>query len=320
MNESALLPAELEAIQAAIREAAVPAPRVQTRPLPISPIDRAMAMARAELLELATRWAETAPRMLKALLPGTWQVRVTDIELVEGAAGVAELRGGWTAAAQLRGAATAHGDGPSAAMALAIHGAVIEATAARRCGDARSREGSGPVRRQPTAAAVRLFDPTGQAVLESWLAAWNARGVGALAALPSTLPPAALDTMAGHVELLRITLAWSGSVQGRCQVLVVPSALVPLPQEPTPADTHAALERLAEVPVEISVELGTLRLALDQLRRLQPGACFALPTFVDAQVPIFVGGVLKAWGTPVVHRGVLAVTVEQVVGERGGSR
>jgi flagellar motor switch/type III secretory pathway protein FliN len=80
------------------------------------------------------------------------------------------------------------------------------------------------------------------------------------------------------------------------------------------------LARLAEVPVEVTVQLGTLRIAFEQLRRLQPGTSFALPTFIDARVPIFVGGVLKAWGTPVVHRGVLSVAVEQVVEGRGGAR
>jgi flagellar motor switch/type III secretory pathway protein FliN len=286
-----------------------------------------MSLARAELLELASHWAESAPRALRAQLPGAWQVRVIEIELVESALAMEELEGGWVAEAR-RG-----GHGPlSPVLALAIHGGIIEATAARRCGDARGREGSGPVRRPPTAAAVRLFDPTGHAVLESWLAAWNRRGQGELVASPAlpgalsasrargATPEPRLGELGGRGELLRVTLAWSGSVQGRCQVVVAPAALVPLIEEAGPADPQAALERLAEVQVELSVELGTLQLALDQLRRLQPGACFTLPTFVDAPVPIFVGGVLKAWGTPVVHRGVLAVAVEQVVGGRGGAR
>lgn len=307
MNESALVPAELEAIQAAIREAVgpAPAPRVQTCPLPIAPVDRSMSLARAALLELASRWAEAAPRWLKTQLPGAWQLRVTDIELVEGAQVAAELRGGWVAVARAGGVA---------ALALAVHGAMIEAVAARRCGDERGR---GEPRRTPSAAALRLFDPTGRVVMESWLDAWKLRGAGELTAAAGA---AALGELTGSGELLRVSLAWSGSVQGRCQVVVAPAALVPRAEDMAPADASAALQRLAEVPIELSVELGTLRMPFDQLRRLQPGACFALPTFVDSQVPIFVGGVLKAWGTPVVHRGVLAVTVEQVVGERGGGR
>lgn len=299
VNESALVPAELEAIQAAIREVSVPL-RAQTRPIPLMPVDRSMSLARAELIELASRWAEEAPRALRGLLPGSWQLRVTDIELVESGA-AAEVRGGWLVAG--------HSGGPAGVL-LAIQGAVIEAVAARRCGDGRGR---GDHRRPPSAAALRLFEATGWAVMESWMAVWKGPG---RKELHPTRAPEAIDQVVSRPELLRISLAWTGSVQGRCQVYVAPSALVPQGAEVAAVDPRAALERLANVPVELRVELGTLRLGLDQLRLLQPGACFALPTFVDARVPVYVGGVLKAWGTPVIHRGVLAVAIEEVVGMR----
>lgn len=297
MNESALVPAELEAIAAAIREVSVP-PRAQTRPIPLPPADRAMALSRAELLELASRWAEEAPRLLKHQLPGVWQVRVTDIELIDGAAMKAELREGWVGG----------GKGKAPVMAVAIHGQVIEAVAARRCGDRGRVDG----RRAPSAASLRLFDGTGWAMVASWLEMWRApeREELLAARAPELLP------MTGQ-ELLRVTLLLSGAVQGRLEVMVVPSALASMPVA-QPLSPRAAMERLAEVEVEVRVELGTLQLALEELRQLQPGACFALPTFVDSRVPVFVGGVLKAWGTPVVHRGVMAVAIEQVVGEQTG--
>lgn len=299
MNESALVPAELEAIQAAIREVSVPL-RAQTRPIPLMPVDRAMSLARAELIELASRWAEEAPRALRGQLPGSWQVRVTDIELVESGAG-AEVRGGWLVAGHTGG---------TAGFLMAIQGAVIEAVAARRCGDGRGR---GDNRRPPSPAALRLFEATGWAVMESWMAVWKSP---ARKDLHPTRAAAAIEQVVSRPELLRISLSWSGSVQGKCQVYVAPSALVPPETELAPAEPRAALERLAEVPVDLYVELGTLRLGLDQVRHLQPGACFALPTFIDSRVPIYVSGVLKAWGTPVIHRGVLAVAIEEVVGAR----
>lgn len=301
MNESALVPAELEAIAAAIREVSLP-PRAQTRPIPLPPADRAMAVSRAELLELASRWAEEAPRLLKPLLAGSWQVRVTDIELIDGARAKAELRDGWVGG----------GKAGEPLLAVSIHGAIIEAVAARRCGDTRARiEG----RRPPSPAARRLFDSTGWALVESWLELWKAPG-------RATLAPAREDELTGMLalpELLRVSLAWSGALQGRLEILVVPSALADLPAA-APLSTAAAMEHLAEVEVEVRVELGALQLGLDELRQLQPGDCFALPTFVDSRVPVFIGGVLKAWGTPVVHRGVMAVAIEQVVGERTGDR
>ncbi len=305
VNESALVPAELEAIAAAIREVAIP-PRAQTRPIPLPPADRAMSIARAELLELAGHWAEAAPRLLKGQLPGAWQVRVTDIELLERAdrnadSPAAGLRGGWCAGASTQA-------GP--VMVVAVHGALIEAVAARRCGDERGR---GEPRRAPSAAALRLFDPTGWAIVEGWLAAWKGQGRGELR---PTREPDELETLMERPCLLRVELAWSGAVQGRCSVYVAPSALAPM-AEPLPVDAREAMQRLAEVQVELRVELGTLPMGLEQLRLLQPGACFALPTFIDSRVPVFVGGVLKAWGVPVVHRGVLAVAIEQVIGCRG---
>jgi flagellar motor switch/type III secretory pathway protein FliN len=299
VNESALVPAELEAIQAAIREVSVPL-RAQTRPIPLMPVDRVMSTARAELIELASRWAEEAPRALRGQLPGAWQVRVTDIELVESGAG-AQGRGEWLVAGHTGGAA---------AFLLSIHGALIEAVAARRCGDGRGR---GDNRRPPSPAALQLFEATGWAVMESWMAVWKSP---VRKELHPTRAAAAIEQVVSRPELLRISLSWSGSVQGKCQVYVAPSALVPPGDELVPGGSRAVLDRLADVSVELCVELGTLRLGLDQVRHLQPGACFALQTFIDSRVPVYVGGVLKAWGTPVIHRGVLAVAIEEVVGAR----
>ncbi len=294
VNESALVPAELEAIAAAIREVSLP-PRAQTRPIPLSPADRAMAVSRAELLELASRWAEEAPGLFKAQLAGAWQTRVTNIELVDGARAKAELRGGWVGGGK---------DG-TPLLAVSIHGAIIEAVAARRCGDGRARVDG---RRPPSPAARRLFDATGWALVASWLKLWKAPGRGELS-------PAREDELAAmftRPELLRVSLAWSGAVQGRLEILVVPSALADGPAAALTA--LAAMEHLAEVEVEVRVELGALKLGREELRQLHPGDCFVLPTFVDARVPVFIGGVLKAWGRPVVHRGVMAVAIEQVVG------
>jgi len=74
---------------------------------------------------------------------------------------------------------------------------------------------------------------------------------------------------------------------------------------------------LANVPIEVIVELGTLRMSLSELRRLENGATFALSGFVDSRVPVYCGGALKAWGKPVVCRGVLAVQIESVIHDQG---
>jgi flagellar motor switch/type III secretory pathway protein FliN len=57
---------------------------------------------------------------------------------------------------------------------------------------------------------------------------------------------------------------------------------------------------------------------MSELRKLGPGSQLALPVFVDDPLPIYCGDVLKAWGRPVVSRGVLAVEVAALAVPGGG--
>ena len=54
-----------------------------------------------------------------------------------------------------------------------------------------------------------------------------------------------------------------------------------------------------------------------ELRALDPGTTLTLPGFVDSRVPVFCEGTLKAWGRPVVSRGVLAVQIVSIVHGQG---
>jgi flagellar motor switch/type III secretory pathway protein FliN len=303
VNASALIPAELEAIQAAIREVALPrgAPFGARHP---NPAERVAATAR--LLELARHWAGTAPTTLRGHLPSPSQVRVEGVEFVEGRAARAQVHGAWLAAARVD---------QDPALVIAIHGSVIETIAARRCGDSIERTEACPAPAVPSAVALRLFEPAGWAVLQSWAVAWMTMGLGEL--VPTRAATDIADLLDGD-SLLRVSIAWSGRGHGRCVLYVAPAALVEKSQWPPNDDAvREVLDLLAQAPVEVRVELGALRLTLDELAQMQPGSTFALPTFVDSRVPVFVGGVLKAWGIPVIHRGVLAISVEQVVGARG---
>ena len=82
-------------------------------------------------------------------------------------------------------------------------------------------------------------------------------------------------------------------------------------------DALLVANALSNVPVEVVVELGTLQLRLSQLRKLEHGATFTLQGFVDSLVPVYCGGVLKAWARPVVCRGVLAVRIVSIVHGQG---
>ena len=61
-----------------------------------------------------------------------------------------------------------------------------------------------------------------------------------------------------------------------------------------------------------------MMIPMSELRRLGPGSQLTLPVFVDDPLPIYCGDVLKAWGRPVVTRGVLAVEVAALAVPGGG--
>jgi flagellar motor switch protein FliN len=304
VNESALIPAEIEAIQAAIRE--VPslhrgvATAVQR---PLSASSRIAAADRQFLFELIDRWVADASDVVRFHETGECQVAVVDVEIVEGATARAEVLGAWLGAA--RGSEKVE-------MLIAIHGAIIAHVASWRCGD---QSGQGDQRRAPSRAALQLFEPAGRAVVQSWIDTWRQSG---RTALHQSDRPSDISDLLDSGPLLRVALSWQGCTMGTCQVYIAPSAVnrrrapMAVPREHTCSIAHA----LSEVPIEVQVELGSVRLTLEEVKGIVPGAVLALSSFVDSRVPISIGGVIKAWGKPVLHRGSLAVTVEQVVGSR----
>ncbi|HLV68177.1 MAG TPA: FliM/FliN family flagellar motor switch protein [Polyangiaceae bacterium] len=63
------------------------------------------------------------------------------------------------------------------------------------------------------------------------------------------------------------------------------------------------------VPVEVSAELGRIRLGLDKVLTLTVGQVLRLPTATDDPVTVRVAGVAKFQGVPVVSRGQLSVEI-----------
>lgn len=171
MSEPTLDPEELEAIQAAVRagrpRASAP-PALDARDaarLTLLAGERLAERAIPALLRLGTRWASDAPRGLAAHLPGTWRAAPLGCEVVTGTALRELQRSAWITAGAVAAGST---------LALAVEGEVIQRAAARRCGDA----GKPPSAERPTppitAAAIRLFEPTGRAIAASWEQTWRA--------------------------------------------------------------------------------------------------------------------------------------------------
>jgi flagellar motor switch/type III secretory pathway protein FliN len=310
VSDSLLDPAELEAIQAAIRETAprrgAPQDLEPTR-LALIADDRIAEAARPVLIGLANRWTRVAARALRNHLPGTWQLDVAGAEVVDGSTVKDELRGGWVAGAT---SATAE---DHAEIVLAAHGGVVDIAAARRCG---ASAPTADANRAPSAVSLRLFEPAGKSLLDSLGATW--REVFERALVPSA-DVAIVARMIGARTIVRVALAFSGSVTGRVQIYARPESLVPRPVAlaAIKANTALIVNALGNVPVEVVAELGTLRLPMHELRSLAVGASFTLPGFVDSPVPVFCEGVLKAWARPVVCRGVLAVQIVNVVHGQG---
>lgn len=302
-------PAEMEAIQAAIREAAprrstAMATDVEATRLALLVDDRVADAARPILLGLANRAARHARSLLRAHLVGSWDLDVVGAEILDGPSVKEELRGCWVGGAACR-------DGGE--LVIAVQGSVIEVAAARRCGaNTPTSDGN----RAPTPAALRLFQPAGRAIVESWTNAWRDANSSELA------PSGDLGIVSRLIEArtaVRVALAFGGSTAGRVQVYARPDVLLP------PANALAAYKAdaariaaaLSHVPIEVVVELGTLRMTMARLKRLVRNEAIPLHGFVDSRVPLYCGGVLKAWARPVVCRGVLAVQIESIVHGQG---
>jgi len=315
VSDSLLDPLEMEAIQAAIRETSprrfVGSPEHEPTRLALITDDRIAEAARPVLINLGTRWIRSATRVLRPHLPGTWQLDVVGAEVIDGATAKEELRGGWVAA--VRATDPSEPSATVAELVVAAHGGVVDVAAARRCGEASPTSDTS---RPPSTVSLRLFQPAGRAMLDSFAIAWRE-------VFPSDLVPssdlAIVSALIGAQTVVRIALTFAGSVSGRIQVYARPEFLVPRPTALAAIKANAVLvaNALANVPVEVIVELGTLRMPLNQLRRLAHGATFTLQGFVDSRVPVYCGGALKAWAKPVVCRGVLAVQIESVIHDQG---
>jgi len=309
VSEAQLDPEEMEAIQAAMRESAprrtsAATPDAEPTRLALIADDRVAEIARPALILLATRAAKIAAKALRPQLAGSFQLDVVGAEILDGTSAKEELRGGWVA-----GLAGLDG----AELVISAHGGVIDLAAAKRCG---ATAPTSDPDRPPSAVALRLFAPTGLLLQDAWIHAWSdAHGTK----LAPTTDLSVVSRLIESPNVVRVALAFGGSVTGRCAVYCRPDVLAPRPAALAAfkANAEKIANALSQVPVELVVELGTLRMKLRELRSLEPGSQFTLRGFVDSRVPVYCEGVLKAWARPVVCRGVLAVQIETIVHGQG---
>ncbi len=78
-------------------------------------------------------------------------------------------------------------------------------------------------------------------------------------------------------------------------------------------DTNPALaRRMMDVPVEVDVVLGEVRMPMDELLALAPGSVLALDRAAGEEIEIYVSDRLMARGRLVVADGELGVTLSEI--------
>lgn len=310
MGNTPLDPEELAAIQEAVRESRGGRERTyngddaEVAPLALIVDDRQAETARPNGLRIAERWARHAQRRLRQVISDEFKVAVTGAEIVDGQPTRDELNGMWFATAT-------PADGRGSAL-IAIGGPIIEVVAARLCGD---KVPETDADRAPSATALRIFESVGTATASAVAQAWSEEqdcririGRG----------PAQIEQTRRLLHdsdvVVSITLAISGAVSGRLRLLTRPVTLVPppTPTEAVPASRAEIEAALGRVPVEVRVDLGCAQITMSELAELELGAVVTLSNFIDDPLPVRCGDVVKAYGRPIVDRGVLSVEVDHL--------
>ena len=84
----------------------------------------------------------------------------------------------------------------------------------------------------------------------------------------------------------------------------------------SPAESPANLEVVLDIPVELSVELGTCSLPMRQVLQLEPGSIVQLDRTADSPVDVYVNHKLVARGEVVVLEDRLGIRVTQLIGKQ----
>jgi len=299
---------ELDAIQAAISQTARKpgtAPAIDAMPVPLIADDRAAERARPNGLRIGNRWAALARERLQRLTGSSIEAEVVGAETVEAGSLREELGIAWA-----RCIAAA---GRPAPAVVSVNGPIIDALSALFLGG--RPEGGRANARRPSPASLRLFDKAGTILCDAAAAAWREEQAcdviisGEHARVEKWRREVSDDDL-----IVVVTLSMGEPTAGILRLIARPEAFVvpPAPFEEIPAPPGSVEAALGGVPIEVSVELGKIRITMNELLRLQPGALIPLHKFVDDPLPVALAGKVKAHGRAIVTRGVMAVELTEV--------
>ncbi len=84
-------------------------------------------------------------------------------------------------------------------------------------------------------------------------------------------------------------------------------------QAPTDASREKVYKRLAKVPLNVRVELGSAELGIGELLNLQPGDVIRLDRSADAELPVYVSDRLRYFARPGMLKGRMCVQIKSLV-------
>lgn len=301
-------------------QASAAAPRSLPRPQPVALIgeERAGLSVRPSCLRLANRYLQVAPKLMVRAFGVSLDLHVAGATVRRGQDLKDELAGMWLGALKI--------EGRPGEILVAVGGPLIELVADRLLGSPPDRienrlessEEAGPTR-PPSAAAVGVFACAGSVLVKAFVQALRDEQTVEAEEVndPAAVEALKLQFIEGGI-LISTDLTVEGPAPARIHFISRPETVMEPRQPPrTYALAEDAIEAaLGGVMAEILVELGHAQITIRELSRLRAGTVITLNQPTDALLPIQVQGVVKAYGTPVVDRGAMAV---QVVAERKGT-
>ncbi|MCC6216230.1 MAG: FliM/FliN family flagellar motor switch protein [Polyangiaceae bacterium] len=274
------------------------------RPLDLSGTDRRLKGA----LALTARVAAALARGARRALPFLARDR---IDLVPESPGLAAVHGPLAGLERPLFAALLEGDQGRARVALVLDGgAIATLTAGTLGGDGSATSGGA---RELSLAERALLGRITRALADELARALGAEGVQVTATSLQALRPD--DEGAIPLDGIYVATRFEGAgARGGLTIAFGSELLEALGEAPAdePPPQHGdprMADAVREVPVEVTAELGRVKLPLSRVLSLRPGEVLRLGTAVDDSIRVRVGSLPRLTGVPVLSRGQLAVRI-----------
>ncbi len=275
----------------------------EARPVALIADDRTLRTAQPEALRLAHRWcAGVRPRLLRGVGLKV-QVHVESADTVSGSILRESTEGCWTRTLEVAGR--------PGGMVLAVSGPIVEAVAAIVLGADPTVEMVARDR-PPSETARGVFTKVGDSIVGALAEAWREERALTVRAVEDAVTVEARRQALGAAEaLITVSMSISGATTGQIRLYAAPEMYATdmgvRPVRRAPAQVFGDV--LAPVPVEVRVTLGSAPITMTALSALAVGQLITLDRATDEPLPLTVAGKLKAFGTPVITRGVLGVEI-----------